>query len=58
MKNRQWLGLIVAGAGIIDVVIAAVILDSLPRTIILASGIATVAVGVVLFVAGLRSAGR
>lgn len=58
MKNRQWLGLIVAGAGIIDVVIAAVILDSLPRTIVFASGIATVVVGVVLFVAGLRSAGR
>lgn len=58
MKNRQWLGLIVAGAGIIDVVIAAVILDSLPRTIVFASGIATVVVGLVLFVAGLRSAGR
>jgi protein-S-isoprenylcysteine O-methyltransferase Ste14 len=58
MRNKQWLGLIVAGAGIIDVVIAAVILDSLPRTIVLASGIATVAVGLALFVAGLRSAGR
>jgi len=48
------LGLILAGAGIIDVVIAAVIQDSVARTVVLASGITTAAVGLVLFVAGLK----
>jgi hypothetical protein len=58
MKNKGMLGLIVAGAGIIDVVIAMVILDSMARTVVLASGIAMVAVGIGLYVAGLRSEGR
>ena len=58
MTGKRLLGIIVAGAGIIDVVIAAVILDSMPRTVVLASGIATVIAGVILFLAGLRSAGR
>ncbi len=55
MNTRKMLGLILAGAGIIDVVIAAVILDSIPRTVVLASGITTAALGVFLFFAGLRS---
>lgn len=58
MKNKRLLGMIVAGAGIIDVVIAALILDSMARTVVLASGIATAAVGVWLCVAGARPAGR
>lgn len=58
MSNKRLLGIIVACAGIIDVVIAAVILDSVPRTIVLSSGIATVIAGVILFLADLRSAVR
>ena len=48
------LGMIVAGAGIVDVLIAAVILDSMPRTVVLISGVVTIAVGACLLVAGLR----
>jgi hypothetical protein len=36
-------------------VIAAAILDSIPRTVVLASGITTIGLGVFLFIAGLRS---
>ncbi len=55
MNTRKLLGLILAGAGIIDVVIAAAILDSIPRTVVFASGIATIGLGVFLFIVGLRS---
>jgi uncharacterized membrane protein HdeD (DUF308 family) len=58
MNKKQMLGMIVAGAGIMDVVIAMVILDSMARTVVLMSGVVTIAVGVWLLVAGLRSAGR
>ncbi|MBE0660198.1 MAG: hypothetical protein IH602_21070 [Bryobacteraceae bacterium] len=57
MNKKQMLGMIVAGAGIMDVVIAMVILDSMARTVVLMSGVVTIAVGVWLLVAGLRSAG-
>lgn len=55
MNTRKMLGLILTGAGIIDVVIAAAILDSIPRTVVLASGITTIGLGVFLFIVGLRS---
>jgi hypothetical protein len=55
MNTKKMLGLILAGAGIIDVVIAAAILDSIPRTVVLASGITTIGLGVFLFIVGLRS---
>jgi len=55
MNTKKMLGLILTGAGIIDVVIAAVILDSIPRTVVLTSGITTVGLGVFLFIVGLRS---
>lgn len=47
-------GMILAGAGIIDIVIAVVIEDSVPRTVVFASGITTIVVGLFLFVAGLK----
>jgi hypothetical protein len=55
MKTKQMLGLILAGAGIIDIVIAASILDSMPRTVVLASGVTTLGLGLFLFVTGQRS---
>lgn len=58
MNKQQMLGMIVTGAGIMDVVIATLVLDSMPRTVVLMSGVVTIAVGVWLLVAGLRSAGR
>lgn len=47
-------GLILAGAGIIDIVIAAVIDESIARTVVFASGVTTILVGLFLFVAGLK----
>lgn len=52
------LGLILAGAGIIDVVIAAVIGDSVARTVVFLSGITTILAGLFLFVAGLKQDSR
>ncbi len=54
MNSKRIVGLILAGAGIIDIVIAAVIEDSVPRTVVFASGITTIVVGLFLFVAGLK----
>jgi predicted Na+-dependent transporter len=55
VKTKRVLGLFLAGAGIIDIVIAASILDSMPRTVVLASGVTTIGLGLFFFVAGLRS---
>lgn len=54
MNTKRILGLILTGAGIIDIVIAAVILDSIPRTVVFASGVTTAGLGLFLFVAGLK----
>lgn len=58
MKHKRMLGLILAGAGIIDVVIAAVIGDSVARTVVFLSGITTILAGLFLFVAGLKQDSR
>jgi hypothetical protein len=55
MKNKRILGLILAAAGMIDVVISAVVLDSIPRTVVLISGLTTLGLGIFLIVSGLRS---
>jgi hypothetical protein len=55
MRNKRILGFILAAAGMIDVVISAVVLDSIPRTVVLLSGLTTLALGIFLIVSGLRS---
>ena len=55
MKNRKLLGIVLAGAGMIDVVISTVVLEAIPRTVVLISGLATIAAGLFLFIAALRS---
>jgi hypothetical protein len=55
VKTKPMLGLILAGAGIIDIVVAASILDSMPRTVVLASGVTMLGLGLFLFVTGRQS---
>jgi len=58
VKTKQMLGLILVAAGLIDVVIAAVILDSVPRTVVFVSGVTTLGLGLILFVSGLKQGPR